>query len=69
MSLQLEDIRRLKQINKVQRICIQKSGFLTKDLVTNLISMIRILRKQREFLKKKLREKHGKNKSEKTDES
>ena len=69
MSLQLEDIRRLKQINKVQRICIQKSGFLTKDLVTNLISMIRILRKQREFLKKKLREKHGKNKSDKTDES
>jgi len=69
MSLQLEDIRRLKQINKVQRICHQKSNFLTRDLVAKLISMIRMLRKQRKFLQTKLREKHGKGKSEKTNES
>ena len=55
-AIPVDDVSKLKEINKVQRILYKKSSLLTRDLVKSLISKIRMLQKQKVFLQKKLRE-------------
>ena len=52
----VDNVSKLKEINKVQRILYKKSSLLNRDLVKSLISKIRMLQKQKVFLQKKLRE-------------
>ena len=56
-AIPMDNVSKLKEINKVQRILYKKSSLLTRDLVKSLISKIRMLQKQKVFLQKKLREK------------
>ena len=54
--MQLEDIKRLKELNKVGRICAKKTNEYSKDIVEGLFMQIEMLQKQKKFLQKKLRE-------------
>ncbi len=55
-AIPVDNISKLKEINKVQRILYKKSSLLNRDLVKSLINKIRMLQKQKVFLQKKLRE-------------
>jgi len=55
-AIPVNDINKLKEINKVQRILFKRSSLLNRDLVKSLINKIRMLQKQKVFLQKKLRE-------------
>ncbi len=54
--MQLEDIKRLKELNRVERICSKKTNEYSKDIVEGLMNQIGMLQKQKKFLQKKLRE-------------
>jgi hypothetical protein len=51
-----QGLKKLKEINKVQRILYKKSSLLNRDLVKSLINKIRVLQKQKVILQKKVRE-------------
>jgi uncharacterized Zn finger protein (UPF0148 family) len=55
-AIPVDNVSKLKEINKVQRILYKKSSLLNRDLVKSLINKIRMLQKQKVFLQKKLRE-------------
>ena len=55
-AIAMDNVSKLKEINKVQRILYKKSSLLNRDLVKSLINKIRMLQKQKVFLQKKLRE-------------
>ena len=55
-AIPMDNVSKLKEINKVQRILYKKSSLLNIDLVKSLINKIRVLQKQKVFLQKKLRE-------------
>jgi cell fate (sporulation/competence/biofilm development) regulator YmcA (YheA/YmcA/DUF963 family) len=55
-AIPVNNVSKLKEINKVQRILFKKSSLLNRDLVKSLINKIRMLQKQKVFLQKKLRE-------------
>ena len=55
-AIPMDNVSKLKEINKVQRILYKKSSLLNRDLVKSLINKIRMLQKQKVFLQKKLRE-------------
>jgi len=55
-AIPMDNLSKLKEINKVQRILYKKSSLLNRDLVKSLINKIRMLQKQKVFLQKKLRE-------------
>ena len=55
-AIPVDNVSKLKEINKVQRILYKKSSLLNRDLVKSLITKIRMLQKQKVFLQKKLRE-------------
>jgi len=54
--MQLEDIKRLKELNRVTRICSKKTNEYSKEIVESLFRQINMLQKQKKFLQKKLRE-------------
>lgn len=54
--MQLEDLKRLKELNKVERICAKKTNEYSRDIVEGLFRQISMLQKQKKFLQKKLRE-------------
>jgi len=56
--IQEADLKRIKELNRVQRVLHRKSNFLNKDLVFKLIATIRMLKKQKKYLQTKLREKY-----------
>ena len=56
--IQETDLKRIKELNRVQRVLHRKSNFLNKDLVFKLIATIRMLKKQKKYLQTKLREKY-----------
>ena len=55
-AIPVDNVSKLKEINKVQRILYKKSSLLNRDLVKSLINKIRVLQKQKVSLQKKLRE-------------
>lgn len=55
-AIPVDNVSKLKEINKVQRILYKKSSLLNRDLVKSLINKIRMLQKQKVLLQKKLRE-------------
>jgi len=55
-AIPVDNVSKLKEINKVQRILYKRSSLLNRDLVKSLINKIRMLQKQKVFLQKKLRE-------------
>lgn len=54
--MQLEDLKRLKELNRVERICAKKTNQYSREIVEGLFRQISMLQKQKKFLQKKLRE-------------
>ena len=54
--IQQEDLKRLKNINKIERICAKKTNEYSRDIVEGLMKQVSMLQKQKQFLQKKLRE-------------
>jgi hypothetical protein len=54
--IQQEDLKRLKNINKIERICAKKTNEYSRDIVDGLMKQVSMLQKQKKFLQKKLRE-------------
>ena len=46
-AIPMDNVSKLKEINKVQRILYKKSSLLNRDLVKSLINKIRMLQKQK----------------------
>ena len=55
MSIE-KQINTLKKVNEVHRIVHRNTSIYTRDLVGSLIEKIRMLQKQKEYLKRKLRQ-------------
>jgi len=51
------DSERLKEINRVERICSKKTNQYSRDIIEGLIRQIHMLQKQKKYLQDKLREK------------
>ena len=51
------DAERLKEINRVERICSKKTNQYSRDIIEGLMKQIDMLQKQKKYLQQKLREK------------
>ena len=51
------DAERLKEINRVERICSKKTNQYSRDIIEGLMRQIDMLQKQKKYLQQKLREK------------
>ena len=64
--IQKEDLDRLKKLNEVTRVCSARTNQYSKDLFESLLTRMRMLEKQKDFLQKKLREVYNDAKTKKT---
>jgi len=64
--IELNDLERLKQLNKVTRVCAKKNNECTEKVIQGLITQVDMLQKQKKFLQKKLREACNDAKTKKT---
>ena len=54
--IQEQDLKRLKNMNKIERICAKKTNQYSREIVEGLMNQISMLQKQKKLLQKKLRE-------------